>query len=166
MNYVKTISTSKDTLLRRVIKFLRYGKSDVQTSLQVAPAGIDSSPVKDMFALYGETDEKGKTAVMGYINKQQLAEDGEVRIYSQNSSGDLQTYLWVKKNGTMEFGGAVHNLVRYTPLNAGLQSEVNKINVELGKIAVALNAIVPGSYTVVPVSVDISASKIDELKTL
>jgi len=166
VNFVTTISTSKDTLLRRVIKFLRYGKSDVQTSFQFAPAGIDSSPIKEMIALYGETDEKGKTAVMGYINKQQLAEDGEVRIYSQNASGDLQTYVWVKKDGTMEFGGVAHNLVRYTPLNTGLQAEVNKINTELGKIAVVLNSIVPGSYTVVPVTVDISASKINELKTL
>ena len=53
MNFVKITSTSIDELSRRIIKFLRLGRSDVQDSIQVAPFGFDSCPVKDMIAVYG-----------------------------------------------------------------------------------------------------------------
>ena len=156
LNAVKIISSEIDSKVRRVIKFLRLGKYDVQTSFQVAPYGVDSNPIKDMVAIYGPTGEKGKTVIIGYINKNQVAAPGEYRTFSTDADGELKFYIHQKANGTCEIGGSSHNLVRYTPLNSALQTE-------LGIIAAAINAIVPGSYSP---TLDITASKINEIKTL
>jgi hypothetical protein len=47
MQLTRVISTQLDSLNRRLIKVLRFGKSDVQTPFQALPHGIDSNPVKD-----------------------------------------------------------------------------------------------------------------------
>jgi hypothetical protein len=96
-----------------------------------------------------------------------VAQKGEVRLYSTNEAGDsVQFYLLCKNDGTAEIGGTTHNLVRYTPLNTALQSEKNLIMQNFAAIATAINAIVPGAYTPINVTVDISGAKIDEIKTL
>lgn len=164
--YTTTISTSIDNLKRRIIKILRFGKSDVQTSLEVGPYGIDSNPIKDMVAIYAESAIKGDTVIVGYITKNKIADIGELRLYSTDSTGIEKFYAWLKKDGTMEIGGSTHNMVRFTPLDVELKAEANKINVELTKIAGVLNSLAPGSYTPTPITVDISASKINEVKTL
>lgn len=177
MQLAKTISTSIDSLKRRVVKILRFGLSDTLTPIQVAPYGVDSVPIKDMVAVYSETSEKGKSVIIGYLNKNALAGVGEYRTFSTDASGVLKFYIWQKANGTCEIGGNTHNLVRYTPLNAGLQTEVGLINQNLNAIAANLsllnayvNGLVPGTvptpYVPVAVSLDISAAKINEIKTL
>lgn len=166
MILVKILSSALDDLQRRIPKFKRFGNSDVQTSFESGPYGIDSSPIKDMVAVYSETGEKGKTVIVGYINKNQLADVGETRLFSTDAQGVLKSYAWLKNDGTIEFNGNENNLVRYTPLNSGLEAQKELINIELAKIAAAINAIVPLSYTPTPITIDISTSKVDELKTL
>lgn len=164
--YTKTLSTSIDNLKRRIVKALRFGKSDVQTSLEVGPYGIDSNPIKDMVAIYAESAIKGDTVIIGYITKNKIAGIGELRTYSTDVNGVEKFYTWLKNDGSLELGGNIHNLVRYSTLNASLQNEVNLINVELGKIATAINGIVPGAYVPTPISINIDSSKINEIKTL
>lgn len=164
--YTKTLSTSIDNLKRRIVKALRFGKSDVQTSLEVGPYGIDSNPIKDMVAIYAESAIKGDTVIIGYITKNKIAGIGELRTYSTDVNGVEKFYTWLKNDGSLELGGNIHNLVRYSTLNTSLQSEVNLINVELGKIAAAINAIAPGAYVPTPISINIDSSKINEIKTL
>lgn len=165
INLIKVISSELDSFSRRVVKFLRLGLSDTRTSLEAAPYGIDSNPVKDMIAIYLQTGVKGKDVVVGYINKNQVAEIGESRIYSTDSSGTLKFSIHLKNDGTCEVGGSSHNLVRYTPLNDGLQDFVTFVNQQLGLIATGIAA-GGGSYTPGSASIDISDSKIDEIKTL
>lgn len=165
MNLVKVLSTEFDNFQRRVIKFLRYGKSDIQTAQEITPFGIDSNPLKDMIAVYGQTGENGKTVILGYVNKNQIAEIGETRIFSQTENGADSFYIHLKNDETLEIGGTAHNLVRYTPLNTALQQQVNAINVELGKIAAGI-ATGGGAYTPQPISLNISDAKIEEIKTL
>lgn len=165
ISVVKIISTKIDKTMR-FIKALRKGKSDVQETYEISPFGVDSNPIADMAALYLTTEENGKTVIIGYINKGQLAEPGEVRHYSLDAEGALKFYTWLKADGTLELGGVAHNIVRYTPLNTGLQNEATLINAELAKIAVAINALAPGAYVVAPISVNISTAKVDEIKCL
>lgn len=166
MQLVQILSTAFDDLKRRIPKFKRFGNSDVQTSFEASPYGIDSNPIKGMVAVYSETSEKGKTVVVGYLNKNQLAKPGETRLYSTNDSGELKIYCWLKDDGTIEFGGNTDNLIRYEKLNIALQAQVDLLNTELAKIAVVLNTLSPGSYTLTPIELDISTAKIEELKTL
>jgi hypothetical protein len=165
MKILKVAGTSFDTFKRLVVKAWN-GKSDVRTAIEASSYGIDSNPVKDMVAIYTKTELDGNEYIIGYLNKNRLAEIGETRLFSTDSTGTLKTFVWLKSDGTMQLGGTIHNAVRYTPLNTGLQNEVALINAELVKIAAAINAIAPGSYTPALISLNISASKINEIKTL
>lgn len=182
INFTKVDSTEQDSLTRRIIKFLRLGKSDTQTSLQASPHGIDSNPVKDMVAIYMKTGVQGESVIVGYLNKNQIAETGETRLYATNASGTEQFHIHMKSTGVCEFDGdeiqflgQVHNLARYMPINAGLQAQAALINsnyaailVNLAALNVAVNILLPGSvptpYVPVPVTVDIAAANNDKLK--
>jgi hypothetical protein len=165
MKILKVANTSFDSLKRLVVKAWN-GKSDARTAIEASSYGIDSNPVKDMVAIYAKTELDGNEYIIGYLNKNRLAAIGETRLFSTDTNGALKAFIWLKSDGTMQLGGSVHNAVRYTPLNSGLQSEVSLINAELVKIAAAINAIVPGSYIPAPISLNITASKINEIKTL
>jgi hypothetical protein len=164
-NIVKVLSTFFDKLNRREIKVLRYGKSDVQTALETSPYGIDSNPIEGMMAIYAETNEKGKTVIVGYLNKNQLSESGEIRLYSTDDQGELKTYLWLKKDGNIELGGNSDNLVRYSPLDSALKNLALSINQQLTLIASGITT-AGGAYTPQQIDIDIADAKIDEIKTL
>lgn len=198
------------TAFKRVLKVDQFG---TKTALESSPFGIDSSPIKDMIAVYSNTSNDSESVVVGYINKNQIAESGETRLFSLNDSGILKAYLHLKKDGIIEINGnddfavkfnslysklieaqtainleltklntAVNtSIVASTVMQASSVSETTSINVELGKIAVAINAIAPGSYTPTPIvnvppipptpsvqspiSLDISSSKNTQIKT-
>ncbi len=137
MNYfVKTISASVDSMSRRVIKFLRFGKSDVQTGIEALAYGLDSNPIKDMVAVYAETSEKGKVAIVGYLNKNQKAQPGEFRTFCTDSQGVEKFYTWMKSDGTIEIGGNVNFAVKYNELVI----EFNKIKTDFNSLVSIFNA--------------------------
>lgn len=187
MDLVKVISTDFDSVKKRIVKFLRMGKSDVRTSAEVGPYGIDSNPVKDMIAVYSPTSINGKTVILGYINKNQLAAVGEVRMYSTDAEGGLKFYTWLKNDGTYEIGGNTDNAVRYSKLADAfnqLKSDhndlVGKFNSALAEMKVFAAAYTPGSPSVLGTpptfvvttssestsAADIAPAKINEVKTL
>lgn len=164
LNLVKVISTAI-VKAQRIVKVLRYGTNDIQTASAVAPYGVDSNPISGMIAVYAPTVDIAKKVIIGYINKNALADVGEYRTFATDADGNVQFYTWLKKDGTYEIGGAADNAVRYSKLNDGLQSAAGDINTELGKIAAAISSL-GGTYTLTPLNLDISASKINEVKTL
>jgi hypothetical protein len=164
MFITKTISTLLDKLKRREIKVLRFGKSDIQTPIEVGPYGIDSNPIKDMIAIYSETSERGKAVIVGYMNKNQLAQPGEFRAYSTDNNGGLKTYIWLKNNGNMEIGGDTNFLVRYNQLNQELQNFALFMNEQFALIATGISA-GGGSYTPGNAQIDISEAKTEKIKT-
>lgn len=175
MDLVKIISTAFDSFKRRVPKFLRKGLHDVQTAFEAAPYGIDSNPVKDMIAIYSPTSEKGKTVIIGYLNKNQLAEVGEFRAYSTNAQGALQTYMWLKGNGDILLGGDASHLTKFEELQTSfneLRDFVNnfittKYNVHTHTyVNVSAPATTSPSTTVgTTTSVTINSAKADKVKT-
>ncbi len=163
-NIVKVISTSVKNS-RLYIKFFRKGKSDVQEVPQVAPFGIEGNPIKDSIAVYSKTLQNGEAVILGYIPINSLADVGELRLYSTNADGVEQTYTLFKNDGNIELNGNTKNLVRFQDLETGLDANALELKGELVKIAAAINAIVPGSYTPSFPSFNISAAKIDNIKT-
>lgn len=146
------------------IKVLRFGKKDVQTCEPILPAGIDSKPMNEDLAVHSETQDRSDPICLGYVWKSDKTKPGEIRIFARGVDKSEKLYLYLKNDGTAEFGGAADNLVRYTKLNDALQNLITKINTELGKIQTGITG-VGGTYVKVNVSVDISASKINEIKT-
>jgi len=165
MNITKVISTSFDIVKRRITKVLKHGKDNVVTGLECAPYGIDSNPIADMRAIYSITEDTGRKVIIGYININQLAGVGETRIYSTDSNGVLKSFIWLKNDGTYQFGGTADNAVRYAPLNTGLQQLVTALQSELALIAAGI-ATGGGSYTPGTLNLNITGSKINEIKTL
>jgi len=167
-------TTVKDEL--REVKVLRMGDKDVQTANEIAPFGIDSNPLKDMVAVYGETSNNGDTVIVGYINKNRLAAVGETRIYSTDESGAEKIYIHLKNDGTMEIGGATDWMVRYSALETAFNDLKGTVNDLVDTFNNHTHTYIPGTLspipsaatltTATPSSADISPAKIDEIKTL
>ena len=174
MNFVKVISSELDKVKRRIIKVLRFGRSDVRTSLEASPHGIDSVPVKDLIAIYSETGQDGDTVIIGYLNKNRLAEVGENRLFSTDENGVLSTFIWLKNDGTMEVGGDTDFMVRFSELETGF----NQLKSDLNSLISTFNTHVHPGVTVgaastlitvtleTPSNADISNAKIQEIKTI
>ncbi len=168
----KYFSSVIDNTGRRIFKVLNgfYGAA---TADQVAPFGDDSCPVKGMDAMYATTGSDELPVVIGFINFNQLAAEGEKRLFSlkkiQNEDGSVTYveafYTWHKNDGTYELGGDIDNAVRYQKLDDGLQAEVNLLNAELTKIQVAISSL-GGAYAKGNITLDIGQAKINEIKTL
>ena len=154
----------------KIFKVYRQFKSlasqDLTNVFSISPFGDDSVPTLNDKLLISETENLKYKVCLGVFNDKPLAEEGEKRLYSVDNEGNISFYAWLHNNGTMELGGTEHNLVRYLPLETSINKQNTDINTELAKIATVLNSIVPGSYTLTPISSDISESKINEIKTL
>lgn len=169
INIVKVIST-KIKNGARFIKILRYGKTDVQEINQGQPFGFDSNPTKDLTAIYAQTEEKGANVIIGYINKNQISEVGETRLFSEDANGNVVFYLHLKNDGTAEFNGAADNLVRFSELESGF----NQLRDDFNNLVTIFNAHIhptpagPSSPTATlgtPSAAQILLAKINEIKT-
>lgn len=176
MQLIKVISTTLDDVKRRLVKYLRFGVGDVQESVVSAPFGIDSNPIPEMVAIYAQTTGKGDTVVVGFINKELLADVGETRLFSTNDAGALQTYIHLKNDGNMEIGGASDNMVRFSELKAGFDQLKSDVNSHITNWNAFATAYVPGgpaapglpptATTSSSSSASVDSSKIDEIKTI
>lgn len=178
LRIVKTISSKLSSGVR-FVKFLKFGKSDVQEKRQAAPFGDDSDPVAGMSAIYAKTTKDGEEVIIGYINKNQISGPGEKRIFSTDSDNNPVFALYLRNNGTAEFGGDSDNMVRFSPL----ETDFNQLKSDFNSFVTAYNShthittatvgaspvpgiISPTLSTATPSSADISGAKIDEIKTL
>jgi hypothetical protein len=146
----------------RILKVEQIG---IKTADFATSFGDDSVPPKNWTAVYCDTLNDGDKVIVGWINSNQLTKvkSGEKRLFSLKENGkDQSIEIYLRNDEKIEIGGNQDNLVRYSKLNLGLQSEKNSINIELQKIATAISTL-GGSYIYQPISVDISDSKIDQL---
>ena len=146
---------------KRILKVLQFG---AKTAKESYPFGFDSSPLENWTAIYAETTNKGEAVIIGYINKNQIAELGGSRMYSLDSTGNLKAYAYARASGILELNGNQYTSVRYENLLQAINSQNALINAELVKIATGLNAIVPGSYIHAPVSTNLTSSQSPTVK--
>lgn len=157
MNITKTISSVIEKG-RRIIKVLRYGKSDIQTAFEALAPGDDSPPIKDLRAIYSPTTEKGKAVIIGYINKNQIASPGEKRLYATSPLGTELGYIYLTRLGQLELNGNVNSAVKHEPLQAAITAYNAQIVKELGFISAAITSL-GGSYTPGTLQPDITLAK-------
>lgn len=152
------------------------GKDDVQESLEVSPYGIDSNPIKDMVALYSPTAEIGVNVVIGYVNKNKIADIGEFRVFSTDDKGEVKSYIHLKNDGVIQINGDNDNAVRYSELKKGfdsLKSDFNKLVNAFNSHVHATAAVGPPVPptpipSVIPAKTSLASidkSKIDDIKT-
>lgn len=144
---VKVISTSLDKLKRLTVKSLFMGSvegghGDTRDAINAAPYGIDSNPINDTRALYCTTTTKGKYYTFAYINQGSKSLPGETRIFSTDTNGQLQAYMWLKNAGNiMELNGNDNWAVKYTETKA----ELDKLKSTLDTLVTKWNSFC-GSY--------------------
>ena len=122
---------------KRILKVLQFG---VKTAKESSPFGFDSQAPEGYTAIYAESASKEEAVVVGYINKEQLAEVGESRMYALGSNGELGGFVYCKGDGTVGLNGFDHSSVRFGPLVEALQAQNVLINAELAKISAAVAA--------------------------
>jgi hypothetical protein len=175
MSIVKILST-KITNGKRLAKFLRMGLNDVQENNIAQPHGIDANPVKDMTAIYAQTSVKGESVIIGYINQNQLADIGELRLFSTDNSNAAQAVIFMRNNGDIEINGDADNMVRFSELKTAydqLKSDFNAfVSIYNSHIHpfVGVPVGVPASTTPTasvgtPSTATVDAAKIDNVKT-
>ena len=164
MNLVKMISTVIDSQKRRIGKFLLYGKGDFRTAYETGPYGIDGNPISNIRAVYAETGKNGETVLIGYINVNQKAAPGELRLFSTNASGTEKMFVWLTANGELQLGGSVDNAVRFAPLKTATDKLIVDLQAELVKIASGIVA-GGGTYTPGTLSMNIVPAKITQIQT-
>jgi len=145
---------------KRILKVLQFG---AKTASESAPFGIDSAPLKGMTAVYGNTSNNGDTVILGYIQKNQLAEPGETRFFSLDADGNLKSFIWLKNDGDIQLNGDDYSSVRFQPLQSGINTKDSLINAELAKIATAISSL-GGTYVPGSISTDISQSESETVK--
>lgn len=176
--FVTVYSTIINNLKQRIVKFLGWGKNDTKTSFEVSPYGLDSNAINKTIALHCPTSDKGKTVILGYLNTNQKAGIGEMRIFATDGDGIEKFYVWLKSNGIIEIGGDVNYAVKYNEL----ETEFNKLKDSYNDLADKWNqfctAYTPGSpsvlgtpptlstSTVLPNTSDITNTKNDKIKTI
>lgn len=144
----------------RLVQVLQFGP---KTADEAGPFGIDSSPPNDLTAIYADTGNIQEPVIVGYINNKQIAQQGEIRLYSLDENGQVQSFVWLKNNGDLQLNGDTHNTVRYSPLESVLSTLETTINANLAAISTAIGSI-GGTYTPTNVSIDISAAENDKVK--
>ena len=158
------------------IKVLRFGKSDIQTPILILPPGVDSKPYKGQKGVHATTTNNSDSVFLGVSVKSETTAEGEIRIVSFDTAGTEVFVIYLKGDGTCEFGGNADNMVRYSIL----KQEYDKTRAVLDAILTTLSTPInePGNGApsafqaamILAVGIletgDISGSKIDKIKTL
>lgn len=145
---------------KRILKVLQFG---AKTAKECAPFGFDSAEAENMTAIFAETFNAGESVIIGYINKNQLAEPGESRMYSIDASGVVKAFIYARKNGVLELNGNEYFGVRFNPLNNALLDQQTKINVELAKIVTSISSL-GGTYVNAPLTNTFELAKSETIK--
>ena len=154
----------------RMIKLTVFGRNDSRECENAGPFGFDSAVPSDFVAVYANTGASGDNVVIGFINKNQICESGESRMYSTDSEGnEVKFYSHMFTDGTCHFGGDADFMVRFNELKKGFDQLKNDFN---SHVHVTTATVGPSSTpgTIAPPTTSSSASidsaKIEEIKTL
>jgi hypothetical protein len=133
---VKIISTTIDSANRRLVKFFRFGKDDVQEVLSASCVGDDSPPIENLRGIYVQTSQVGTPVLVGYINDNQLAQPGEKRIFATDQNGNVMLHFYMNSDSTIELGGTGNYAVKYNQL----KTEFNELNDKFNDLVSSYNS--------------------------
>lgn len=152
----------KGRILEETYRILKVDQYGAKTADDASPFGVDANPIDGMTAVFAESDTNGNAVIIGYIDKNKLAEIGELRLYSLSGEDALAAYLWLKADGKIHFNADTNFLVHYNELKQLLEQMENQINTELGKIQIAIAAL-GGNYPKTNVMTTKDGIKCDDL---
>lgn len=159
MTIAKVSSSFKEGVYR-IFKVFQFG---AKTADECSPFGFDGNPIEGMDAIFSETSAGGEPVIVGYIQTQRLANPGECRLYALNKDEQLSTYIWLRKDGTIEFGGNDEHLVKYSDLEKAMLKLKTDLATELSAISAGISS-AGGAYMPGQIDIDITDSKTKNIK--
>lgn len=171
--YIST-TTSEGKRLNTVVCF-GTDNTDSRQGYDVAPFGIDSVGLQNMQAVYSNTANNRYPIILGWLNTNRVAQDGEVRMFAVNSSASEVGYVYLKNNGELHLLGDSNWAVKYTEL----ASQFNELKGKFNDLVSAFNQHihitpsgnsnsplpVPSVIPALPSTADITQSKNERIKT-
>lgn len=145
---------------KRILKVFQFG---AKTAKECGPFGFDGCAPENWTAIYSDTSNKDESVIIGYINKNQLAEAGGSRIYALGSSGEVVGYVYARASGVLELNGSEFSGVRFQNLVQAINAQNSLINSELAKVAASI-ALLGGSYTPGTISTNLASSESPTVK--
>ena len=166
----------------------KYGHN-IQAQV-IAPAGIDSYPLKDdQPCLIPVDDSTGNMYCIGILNKSQGADKGELKLFSRNANGTVKATIYLNKDGKLtidtdsdidinssgkitqdgteiQFNSGSDFAVRFNELEArlgDLENNQNTLTVDIVGVQAGA-ATITSSVPKVPSNVDFSNCKVDSIK--
>jgi hypothetical protein len=92
----------------RIVKAFRFIKAslsgDTHEPVQIGPFGDDSCPPKNVKGVKTRTTTESIHVVLGYFNRNPLAQEGEKRLFSLQEDGAESVYVYLKNDSTFEIG--------------------------------------------------------------
>lgn len=140
---------------KRILKVTQFG---AKTAKESYPFGFDSQPLEDWTAIYSETSNKSESVIIGYINKNQLAEAGSSRMYALGESGEVVGFVHCRTSGVLELNGSDYSSVRFQNMVQAINAQNVLINAELSKISASIG-LLGGSYTPGTISTNLTSSE-------
>ena len=147
---------------KRILKVIGIGGS-AYTAKESYPFGFDSVPPKGYTALYSDTSNRDESVIIGYINKNQLAEVGGSRMFAVGESGDVSGFLYARASGVLELNGSDYSAVRFQELKTQIDLLQTQINSQWPLIASGI-ATGGGSYTPTNVDIDLASAESETVK--
>ena len=154
------VKSSSIENFKRIIKVLQFGP---KTAKECYPFGFDSSAPENWTAIYSDTSNKDESIIIGYINKNQIAEVGGSRMYGVANSGEVVSFLYARASGVLELNGNEFSGVRFQNLVTAINAQNSLINAELAKVAISIGAL-GGSYTPNTISTNLTSSESPTVK--
>lgn len=158
-----TFSKVIDFLLSNKERTVKVQEFGVKTAIEISPFGLDSGPLKGMTAIYANTSNDSEQIIIGYINRNQVAKLGEIRLYATDSNGNEVGFIYLKDNGQINILGDSYSAVRFEPLKQAIDTKDQLINAELIKIQTAITAL-GGAYIPSNITTSLDTSKSDDIK--
>lgn len=117
----------------RTITATMFGPADVKATAEAAPFGYDGSPIAGLNGLYLKTTNRSRAFFIGFINTNQKAQPGEVRIYATDARGNEVVKTWLHNSGDLEIGGTSsvvnpNHLTQWEALKTALDNYFTVLN--------------------------------------
>jgi len=146
---------------------------DVQTVEYIQGSQNDSIPEigTAVYIIDVAGNASNKIAIVCDSNIESTVENGEKKIYAQDN-GSIESYIYLKKDGTIEINGNTDFAVNYNNLEISLTNQDTLINAELTKLTATISAMVTAfsalGVTIPPyvqgaVTTDITSAKNDKV---
>lgn len=163
MRAITKIKSSRIVNGIRLLTALVTGKNDVREYYETSPYGWDSSPVANVKAVYMSTLNRGDNVNTGYIATDRIAQPGESRMYSTDSSGSTKYFVYCYTDKVVIGTGSPSNhLTQFEALNEKLQDQISQINTQLDAIQAGISS-AGGSYVPVHIVEDFTGAKTNNI---